>query len=188
MNGTFAFRMEFDISRLQNMIAAAGKQAPGAINRALNRAGDMARTAMVRELVPQTGLKYGVIRRALRVDRATRVSGSVYVIRSKGGNIRLKFFKATETRKGATAAPRGSRRLFAGSFIKGGRFPNRVALKMGGNVFRRAGKARKSLVLVRSGVFIPEDMVSRASANAFFTISQTVLPRRLAHELLRILS
>lgn len=173
--------------RLANMLQAAGSGASPAVNRAVNRTGDMAKAAMIRVLVPQTGLKPSVVRKALRSKRATASFGGQYVIESKGGDIRLKFFTARETRKGVSAAPRSARQTFAGTFIKGGRFPNRVGLKMGGHVFKRSGAARKPIELVRSGVFIPDEMISGASADAFFATAERVLPNRLAHELLRAL-
>jgi hypothetical protein len=56
--------------RLANLIGAAGKQAPMALQRAINHTGDKAKTAMVRSLTAQTALKRQVIVRALKVTRA----------------------------------------------------------------------------------------------------------------------
>jgi hypothetical protein len=44
-----------DLERFGNMIGALGQDGPKAVNRALNRTGDMARTRVVRELAKQTG-------------------------------------------------------------------------------------------------------------------------------------
>lgn len=173
--------------RLANMIQAASANAGPAMNRAVNRAGDMAKTAMIRTLAPQTGLRPKVIRKALRSKRASSLAGGSYVIESRGGDVRLKYFSARETRKGVSAAPWSQRQIFAGTFIKGGRFPNRVTLGMGGHVFKRTGAARKPIIAARSGVFIPEEMISGSSAAAFYATADRVLPERLAHELLRIL-
>ena len=174
-------------TRLSNILAAAGKNTGPAVNRALNRAGDMAKTAMIRVLAPQTGLKPKVIRKALRSKRANAGNGASYVIESRGGDVRLKFFSARETKKGVSAAPWNSRQIFAGTFIKGGRFPNRVDLGKGGQVFKRSGSARYPIQVQKSGVFIPEEMIAGASAAAFYQVAETVLPNRLAHELLRII-
>lgn len=174
-----------DLTRLANMIGAAGQNAGPAINRAVNRAGDMAKTAMIRSLVPQTGLKYGIIKRALKTERATGPSGGAYTISSRGGDIRLKFFSPRETRKGVSAAPRSQRQIFAGSFMKGGRFPGRVTIsKFNNNVFKRAGGTRYPIAMQRSGVTIPEEMVSGATEAAFYSTAASVLHQRLAHELL----
>lgn len=178
------------LERLGNMIGAAGKMAPVGIARALNHTGDKARTQMVRTLTDQTGLKRKVIVKALQVNRAAQGGGAgglVYTIRSRGGNIRLKYFGARETRAGVSAAPWGARRVYLGTFIKGGRFPNRVSLSMGGHVFRRTGLSRLPIEGGRSGLYIPKEMVTGATAGAFFQVVQRDLPPRLVHELARIL-
>lgn len=183
-----------DISRLANLIAAAGDKAPLAIGRALNRAGDQARTKMRRTLAKQTGLKYRVISKALGTQRAFRgaskggLGGSnQYVIYSRGGDIALKYFSARETRKGVTAAPFGKRRVFPGTFMKGGRFPNRKDLGRGGHVFRRTGAARFPIEKQKSGVIIPEEMLKGETRDAFYSIVEAELPDRLAHELYGVL-
>ena len=43
-----------------------------------------------------------------------------------------KYFKARDTRKGVSASPWNHRRIFAGMFTKGGRFPKRMGLRLGG--------------------------------------------------------
>ena len=86
--------------------------------------GDRATPVMVRVLTKQTGLPRRTIAKALKRSRA----GQAYTIRSAGGDVSLKYFKARETQKGVSAAPWGQRRIYAGTFTKGGRFPNRVAV------------------------------------------------------------
>lgn len=174
------------IARLGNMIAAAGKQSPHAIRRAVNHTGDKARTQMRKVLVNQTGLKRKTINKAVTSTRAN-FGGASYVIKSKGGNIRLMFFKARETRKGVSAAPWNRRRVYAGSFMKGGRFPKRVSLNIGGAVLKRAGKARYPLSTMRSGLYIPEEMIKGQSQAAFYSTAERELPPRLLHELMRVL-
>ncbi|WP_019220219.1 hypothetical protein, partial [Bartonella florencae] len=55
-----------------------------------------------------------------------------------GTPLPLKFFKAKETKRGVTYTMFGKQEILPHGFIKGGRFPKRVDLKMGGNVFQRA--------------------------------------------------
>jgi hypothetical protein len=174
-----------DVGRIANIIGAAGAKAPVGIARALNHTVLKARTQMIRALVPQTGLTYRTIRAALKVERASpgKLEAS---ISSRGGNIRLKFFQPRETRSGVSAAPRGQRQVFSRTFMKGGQFPNRVALKSGKQVFVRKGKGRLPLTVVRSGVIIPQEMVDDASEAAFMSVARTELPPRIAHELLRL--
>ena len=188
MAGVLELRIDTSqVVELAARFAGLGTEFPAAIARAINHTGDKAKTQMIRALVPQTGLKRGVIVRALKVSKAS--AGGAYVIRSRGGDISLKYFGARETRAGVSAAPHGQRQVFAGTFIKGGRFPNRVAIgKLNGHVFRRTGKGRLPIAKQKSGVYIPQEMVSGASAEAFRTAVTADLPARLQHELLRVLT
>lgn len=173
------------LARVANRFALLGDRLPLAIGRALNHTGAKARTQVVRALTKQTGLKRGVIVRALKVKKASYTAGatSAFTITSRGGDISLKFFSARETRAGVSAAPHGRRIVLARSFLKGGRFPKRVDLAMGGHVFLRAGAKRLPLVLQKSHVIIPEEMVSGATAQAFHTVVASSLQARLEHEL-----
>ncbi len=54
-----------------------------------------------------------------------------------GTPIPLKFFKAKETKRGVIYTLFGKKEILPHGFIKGGSFPKRVDLKMGGNVFQR---------------------------------------------------
>lgn len=168
------------------MLGALGNDAPKVINRALNRTGDMARTRVVRVLAKQTGLPQKTIRKAVKVKRASW-SDLEYTLRSSGGDVSLKYFKARETRAGVTAFVRGERQLFESSFMKGGSFSRgRVSLNMGGHVFQRIG-SRTELEKLKSGVFIPIEMVEGATADAFEGLVADVLPRRISHEISRSL-
>lgn len=186
------------LRRLENAMARLdGPQKHMVLQRAVNHTGDKARTQVTRVLARQTGLPYGVIRKALKVNKAgggSILNGEIgirtdatlsYVITARGGDISLKYFKARETRAGVTAAPHGQRQLFAGTFIKGGRFPNRVTAKgMNGHVYTPLGnKWRGPVELKNSGVIIPAEMVSGASAEAFTSIVEAELPKRVMHEI-----
>jgi hypothetical protein len=177
------------LERLGNMLAAAGKRAPHAIRRGLNRTGDKARTQVKRALVVQTGLKSGTITRALKTRRAS-FGSLAYTMTTWGGDISLRYFNPRETRAGVSAAPGGKRQIFARTFMKGGRFPKRVdlELKLGGHVFKRTGKGRLPIEKQHSGMYIPEEMVSGASQAAFFAAAQGNLANDVARELFAILS
>jgi len=179
------FEIRADFSAFADMAKTfreAGNQAPHAIRRAVNYTGDRARTAMIRTLTGQTGLKRGTIVRALRVVRASY--GAIeYRIYSRGGNVSLKYFGAKETR-GGVVSKRGS---FASAFMRGGRFPKRVALKLGGHAYQRTGKSRLPIKRVKSGVFIPKEMISGATGATFHASVAAFLPVRLAHEITAIL-
>jgi hypothetical protein len=177
------------LSRLGNLLAAAGDRVPLALARAVNHTGAKARTAMIGALVPQTGLKYRTLRRALKQRQMWPGRSGAYVIRASGGNIRLKYFAARETLRGVSAAPWGRRQVYPGTFIKGGRFPGRIDLGMGGQVFRRAGGAgRTPIEIVRSGLYIGEEMGRGLSRAAFFAVVDRDLAARIGHELGRLLA
>lgn len=175
-----------DLRRFENMLGALGDDGPKVINRALNRTGDMARTQVVRTLAKQTGLPQKTIRKAVKVKRSSWDS-LTYTLSASGGDVALKYFKPRETRKGVTAFVRGKRALYESTFMKGGSFARgRVDLNMGGHVFLRVG-GRTDLEVQRSGVVIPAEMVDGATADAFDRVVQTNLPRRLDHEIGRLL-
>lgn len=152
--------------------------------RVTNRVGDMTRTQVRRALPHQTGLPRRVIVRAVKTDRATAAT-LAYTMTAHGGRIALKHFKARETRRGVSAAPRGERQVFAGTFMKGGLFPSRVPLGMGGHVFERSGASRLPIEKVKSDVTIPGEMVIGETAEAFHRTTRSVFPRRLRHEVER---
>ncbi|MEO0980736.1 MAG: hypothetical protein AAFY24_25985, partial [Pseudomonadota bacterium] len=133
----------------------------------------------------QTGLKLRTIRSAMVPVRAS--GGSLtYRIKAKGGDIALKHFAARETRRGVSARPFGQRRVFASTFIKGGKFPSRVAIGLGGHVFARTGSGRLPIEKQKSGVIIPREMIKGESAKAWQSTVAVVLPRRVVHEVRRI--
>ncbi len=173
--------------RFDNILAVLGpKTSAQAINRAVNRAGDMTRTAMRSALVKQTGLRSRTITRSLKTTRSN-YQRLAYVMKVKGGDIRLKHFAARETRGGVSARPFSVRKRFAGTFMKGGKFPDRKELKLGGQVFRRGGTGRTPIEVVRSGVVLPEQVVQGASIKAFEMVGRAKLVERMSHELNRML-
>lgn len=183
---TITYKWTGDLKRFDNQIKALGKEAPKALQRAVSRAGDQAKTQVIRALTKQTGLKRGVIVRAIKVTKPSFKDLS-YTMESAGGNISVKYFSARETRKGVTASPWGKRKLFAGSFMRGGLFPNRSGLVFSGHAFERVGKKRRPIEKVKTGLHIPEEMITGATEAVFQRTVADVLPKRVAHELGRLL-
>ncbi|GJE41939.1 hypothetical protein [Methylobacterium soli] len=181
------------LQRFSNQLGELGARAPIALARALNHTGTKARAQVIRALTQQTGLKRSTIVRAVRVNKATATAeqfgyaGSLtYTLTTQGGDISLKFFSPKETRAGVSAAPRGRRQLFAGTFTKGGRFLNRKGPVMGGHVFTNVspnhvwcGKALPQ----NSGVYIPDEMLQGATAAAFDKVMVDELEARVSHEI-----
>jgi hypothetical protein len=152
---------------------AAKAKMPAALTTAVNTVGPIATSQMKRVLPAQTGLKFKTINKALR----GKSGGQTYTIASKGGDIRLKFFGARETSKGVTAAPWNSRRLYPATFIKSGWWPKRGKPVAHGQVMRRTGAGKFPIEQVRSGLFIPEEMIKGNSAAVFYgTIDAQLAP------------
>lgn len=181
--------------RLSNALGSLGDHKKHLVlQRAVNHTGAKARTQVVRALAKQTGLPNKVIQRAVRVKRASGASvkfypgGSLdYVMTTRGGDIALKYFKAREVRRGVTASPFGKRSLFEGAFMRGGRFPGRVHVpRFNGHVFERVGTDRHPYELKKSGVIIPDEMLTGATAAAFHKVVERDLPARVSHEIDRL--
>ena len=190
------------ILKISNALKAAGNKMDLVMVRASNHTGPIARTAMIRSMVAQTGMRRRVMVKALRQKLA--FNGANYEIKARGGNVRLMFFRARETRKGVTAAPWNKRSLHPSMFLKGGLFPGRkkggnvaagskagsngrVALKMGGAVLHRVGKRRLPLKGALSGLYIPDEMTKGNTEAAFYKVVASRMPGRIAHELYRVL-
>lgn len=189
MNSVLSIRWR-DIEGMRRTENALGKlddfDRSTAIRRAVNHTGDKAKTVVTRTLAKQTGLPYRTIKKAIKVDRADYRSLE-YSLTTSGGDISLKYFKARETRGGVTAAPFGKRTLFPGTFMKGGRFPNRVTARgLGGHVYspdRSASRWYRPVSFVDSGVIIPREMIKDETARAFNTTVARDLPNRTMHEI-----
>lgn len=172
--------------RFDNQIKALGKDGPKVLQRAVARAGDMTRTQVYRSLTQQTGLPRKTIVKAIKVTRPSWTNLS-YTMTATGGDISLKYFSARETRKGVSARPWNKRQVFPGTFIKGGRFPSRTGVVGGGHAFRRTSASRFPIEIVKSGLYIPTEMVSGATKAAFETVGMKGLQQRVEHEIGRLL-
>lgn len=184
------------LERFANAIRALGDQAPVALGRALRHTGDKSKTQVVRSLARQTGLSRSVIVRAVKVKGPRHGNPNIgradadltYTLESRGGDISLKYFGAREVRAGVTAKPWNVRKTYKGAFMRGGAWPNRVALPtLNGHAFRRTDTDRTPIEKQKSGVVIPEEMIEGATLEAFETVINRDLPARVGHELHRLL-
>ena len=177
------------LARFGNQLGALGEGGTKiAFARAVNHTGDKARTQVRRALTKQTGLRRDVIVRAVKTLRANPAAMR-YEMKTQGGDIALKYFRPVEFRRGVRARPFGRATLFAGKFTRGGLFPNRTALRMGGHVFENveAPTWGGRLAVVDSGVVIPEQMVTGETAAAWRRVIGAQLLPRLEHEVSRSL-
>lgn len=177
-----------DISGLRKMEKALDALGPKKVAviaaRSLNHSGAKGKTRARRELTAQTGLPNKTINAAMRVTRASAATLE-FRIRAIGGDVALKHFAARETRRGVSAKPFNQRQIFKGTFIKGGRWPHRVAIGRGGQVFERTGSGRTPIEKVKSGVIIPREMVQGETAKAWQDTLARSLPTRFAHDISR---
>lgn len=175
------------LKRFNKGIDALNKQFPKVVPRIMNQVGDRSKTRVVRALTKQTGLQRDVVKRA--VDSSRAYPGKlIYDLRTKGGNIRLKYLKPRETPAGVVAYPFGKKTLYPGTFMSGGIFPDRKEVeKWKGHVKYRVDRKGRMLGYARSGVFIPVEMIQGASEAAFQAEVNTTLPKRI-DQVLRKLS
>lgn len=163
-------------SRLDRLNA----QFPNVLPRIINQVGNRAKTQVTRTLTKQTGLPRKTIVKAIGNPGLARKGSLSYDLKARGGFIRLKYLAPRETRKGVSAKPFGQRRIFAGSFMKGGKFPNRqVVPKFNGHVFQRIDKAGKRLTYTRSDVRIPWEMTTGSTKAAFERTAAPLLQQRV---------
>lgn len=169
-----------DIARLQ-------REFPKVLPQEINKVGARAKTQVIRALTKQTGLPRATIVKAIGSPKRASAGRLLYEMQTSGGQIRLKFFKARETKAGVAASPFGQRRLSPGTFMKGGRFPNRVSIPaFHGDVYRNLGRGKRRdgsfghrLTLVKSGVYIPKEMITGSTKEAFEKIAGPLLQQRV---------
>lgn len=177
------------MKQFASQIDRAGKQAPEIMAAGLNSGGESLRQQTIAAQTGQTGLRKGVIARAQRGHKA---SGRhlVYEIEAAGGDVRIKHFRARETRAGVAASPWNKRQVFAGTFMKAGwpqgeRWAKRKAKpNWNGQAFRRTGGKTRSgmdeFEHAKSGLYIPIELVTGATAAAFEAGSARVLDTTMA--------
>lgn len=172
------------VATFADKITELGRRFPKVLPRIVNQVGNRAKTQVIRALTRQTGLPRKTIVTAIGKPATARPGRLAYEMQTAGGNIRLKYLKPRETRAGATAIPWNKRQLFAGTFILGGQFPNRHGLVRDGHVMRRIGG--RKLTFARSGMFIPVEMTTGATAVAFEQTAAPLLKTRVEAALVKL--
>lgn len=152
----------------------ADKDARRIFMRSLNRGGDQARTQIRRSLVSQTGIKYGLINRAVTEDRATP-GKLAYSLIAVGNETNLSLFNASQRKKGVSAAPWKKRRIFKGTFIVGA---------YAGKVFKRTSEKRGPLEPLW-GPNIAREIVREPTILHWQKVGPFVI-NRVEHELTRL--
>lgn len=176
--------------RYGNRLGALGDKAPVVLARALNHEGAKGFTQVKRILVKQTGIRYGMISRAVQAKRATRVS-LVYEIEATGNETNLNLFGAVQRKKGVSARPWNVRRMFPHSFIIQ-RYGGKAYLRVGSASAATADKLaeygikRTSRFPIRQvyGPNIAREIVKDDSRAAFEAIAPKLVDR-VGHEISR---
>lgn len=181
------------LKKFGEQVDELNRQFPKVLPRIINQVGNKAKTQVIRNLTRQTGLPRKTIVKAVQVGAAGGKKLS-YEMVTRGGNVRLKYLSPRETRPGAVAKPFGKRQLFPGSFMLGGRFPNRHGGNFDGHVMRRLGSDKRTdgstgekLAHVRSEVVIPNEMTSGTTASAFNKTAGPLLQQRVEAAIAKLL-
>lgn len=169
------------------LLEQVNRESPLILPRIVNQVGNRAKTQVIRHLTAQTGLPRKTIVAAVGNPATARARGRLsYEMTTRGGFIRLKYLAPRETRAGVVAKPFGQAKLYPGAFMRGGRFPNRVAVaKFKGHAFQRLNSSGSKLAQVRSEVRIPTEMTVGATKAAFERTAGPLLQERVEAYLIR---
>ena len=144
------------------------------LRRAINHTGNKVHTRVVRALgqqirAPQSVIKkYGTVRRI-----KANAQNLSYTIRSDGGPIPLKYFRANQTRKGVSAAPWGNRKTYKHAFL---------IAKFASHAFWRSTSKRLPIERI-AGPNVPKELVKDEVRRVFEQMTATHLPKRVEHEI-----
>jgi hypothetical protein len=164
------------MQRFGNQLGALGDGlARRVMMRTLNHEGDKGRTQVKRALVRQTGIKYGLINKAVGTVRATPVLLE-YVLKATGDETNLNLFNARQGKRGVNAAPWGRRQIFEHAFM---------VPAYGYRVYVRTGDDRGPLKAL-FGPNIARELVKDETADTFRRGSAGIATR-IAHEISRVL-
>jgi hypothetical protein len=180
----------YDAAAFRTMIAGMDAAASGAFRTHLagviNEIGREIHAGLIDPMKHQVGLHGSTIPRAIH-DLEAGAGGLAYTLMTAGGDISLRYFGAHEGGGGVSAHPRDKQTFYSGTFIKSGPRGKRApSPKLNGQVYRNVagGKWGGAIQKVKSGVFIPEEMV-RGAARAVF---EKTVASRLPAEVGRLMT
>jgi hypothetical protein len=193
--------VDVDTKGIENMLAAAGARAPVAIARALNRAGEPAKNAYLRQLRVILGLKNWRYankqgQSAIQVlknrtsARNANPARLEYSLVGFGEGFNAKYYDPKEAPVGANINWLGSRKTIAHSFYLGGAFPNRKVARglTYKAVFRRGGDGKWTGLDRPKGPGVPEAMNTSAAQAVWLAHARARLPKEMSHQLYAILA
>lgn len=176
------------LSRFANQIGAVGEEkGRKALARAVNRVTTTVEGRVVRAIGKQSSIPTAIVRTQMTKKLAAHKGGGAiegHVIAS-GNALPLKVFNPKQFSWGVRAKVWGRMERFPSQFMYGGRW-NSGKLIAGGHVFART-TADRLPIEKQFGPSVPEEMVRDEAARVFHHTVQTMLPKRVAHELSRLL-
>ena len=161
------------LARFGNQLGALGEgEAKAVMKSALWRGGNEARTQIKRVLSKQTGIKYGMIDKAMQTKFREKPD-LLYELEVTGEETNLNLFGAIQRKKGISARPWNQRRIFKGTFFA-----------YGGKVFRRVGPARWP-IKPAYGPNIARELVKDETRKFWETAVPPAIMKRVEHEIAR---
>ena len=177
-------------ANLENSLAALGLQMPVALARGVNTTGDKvhrdATDAHQADRPPPSDEHPG--------GETSRASWGnlTYKLTSRGGDISLKYYKPRETKGGVSAKLPTGQIFIGGAFLKSGARPRRYAKSLQGHVYLNAsgggGAWGQPITKQKSGIYIPDEMVSGATRVAFERGVAANLPADIGRQIYALLS
>lgn len=175
------------LKRFGNQIGAVGSaQGHKALARAVNRVTTTVHGRVIRAIRKQSDIPTAIIRREIskRLANPSGGGGIEGVIIARGKPLSLKYFRARQFAFGVKAKWGGSWHSYPSAFM--GPRPGVIAKRLGGHVFVRTS-AKRFPIEKLFGPAVPEEMVRAESARVFSETVEGMLPRRVMHELSRII-
>ena len=175
--------------RLADLGARKGQQA---LTRAIRRTQEKVRTDVTRAIVRQSSIPRARVRKSIALRRPQPVGAGVEgIVESTGSQIPLKEFGARQFAYGVRAKVYGKSTRFPGMFIMGGT-PSSGRPADQGHVLLNTREhnpksGRENMPRRQFGPSVPEEMVKNEAKTAFENAVATTLPRRLDHEIARLI-
>lgn len=171
-------RLEFDgvNSLVRKSTRLERRVFPAAAARAINRTAVTVRKVSQRDLAKQTGMPARAVGSRIKITRRANKQNLTAVVEGKGRPFNLIRFKARQLKKGVSANPWGTRRLFKSTFM--------VNAKRGSDAqFVAQRKKGSNKIRALFGPGIAKEMSRDAITNARTDVVRDVLPKRLRAEL-----
>lgn len=185
-----------NLDRFENALASLGEDgAVKVLGRALNHTAGVTRTAVVRAASKQSSIPLRTVRASVdlikaRTSRTTRDELRALIV-GTGAPIPLREFKAKQFTWGVRAKVFGKSTRFPGLFIMAGT-PRSGKEVSRGHVFQNTrqfsvSSGRANRIERQDGPAVPTEIIRGEAAKVFERTLADRLPKRVAHELERVL-